>query len=324
MRKFLKIGCLVVVSVGLLLALAGAGAIFYFDSQYAFLSPGPEISHESVTSLHPAIHGVLDPAPLAEIARQRASKEYGRDIPPWLVSFAMPRSVSFIAAADHDSGTIPLETLINEKRFGPVFVNFYREFTKDLKESPLGWSSDSLVLERRGLLRLTGGVDMEPQSREAAWYEWTHSADRTALPLEGGHLLEVVADNREGDAYVAASSLMDALDFKLEERASDISFTSFQFVTSMRLTADLDGAGDLNLRLTMEVIPETKDRIAVINLKVALEKSFTSISETWKKDHDLTFEGASEWQDNVVVYNYVLKDFGRFLDLCLDGKIKAN
>ena len=71
--------------------------------------------------------------------------------------------------------------------------------------------------EQRGALLLTGTIPMDPEANEHAWVHWNHSRTLAPLPFRGGHLIELIMDNRSGGAYAVLVTLLAEYDIKNEE-----------------------------------------------------------------------------------------------------------
>jgi len=171
------------------------------------------------------------------------------------------------------------------------------------------------------MLTLNGRLPMEVQAQEAVWYEWDRTIIPTPLELEGGHFIEFAADNREGGFYLVLASLLDAYDIRLDEQEQDISLTTFYFVVSARIVADITTDERLKIQMAIEFQKGTENRVGVINLKVAID----DFIEAWRNElfdmHGLVLDGTSEWEENVLHYRYTLDDALEFMELLARGEI---
>lgn len=319
--SLLRKGCLFLLIVMVALLIVSTIGLFVADGRYEFLRDAPRTQHEDILNLDPSIRLLIDPEKLVTVARGIVEEQLQREVPDWLLSRIVPYQISTIMNANHDDGTIRVRLFINERRLGPLIAKQFNA-TSILEGFPeFEWDPEGLVPYQRGALTLKGTVPMDMQAQEDAWYTWTQGTSLQPLPPDGTHLFEVLGDNREGAAYVVAASLMKAYDYNLDEREQDVSFTSFQFVRSMHLTGDVVGTNALKMRLSMDVINEFKDRIAVVNLVAFLTRLLTTLGDNFEEYHDIEFSGDRHWEDNVVIFEYTLNDLSQTLGLLARGEL---
>lgn len=132
--------------------------------------------------------------------------------------------------------------------------------------------------------------------------------------------MEAVFDNRDGGAYLAVASLLHAYGFNLDEEEEDIGLTSLQFVRSARLEIDLISDETVAIRFSLDVVPGTRDRMAVVNMKVGLEKVFGKMGERARDRHGLTLSGDSAWKGDTLEFDYRLRPADRFIEQILGGE----
>lgn len=307
--------------MGAIVFLVGVIALWRFDGKYEFLRAAPRIEHTDILNLHPSIRVIVDPEKVSNIVKTMVEERVGREIPDWLLTRILPYELSTIFHSDLDKGIVKVRILINERRFGPAIAEQFNAFDIPGRFPELKWDAKGMFPYRRGALTMNASLPMEEVAREDAWYTWNQTSVRQPLPLDGTHLFEVLGDNREGGAYLVAASLMEAYDYELDESEQDVSFTSFQFVTRMHLTGDVVGSDALKIRLTMEVIDEFKDRVAVINLKVFLDRGLESMTENFAKYHGISFTGESRKDENIIVFDYRLEELSKTIGLYLRGEL---
>ena len=318
---WVKKGCAVVVVLLLLLLIATAVSVWQLNRRYAVLFTAPVVDHLALVSERPAFRLVVDPAPLAPHIQTFLQGQWQRDVPFWAVDQVLPYGLSAILYNDFDAREVVLDVLLNERRLGPFLADSLN--TSGVLETfdELGLPETGVQWEGPGRLRTRGAAPMDEETHEKVWYTWGDGGIGKTLEIEGNHLIEIVGDNRDGDAYLAAASLMKAYDFELNEEEQKISFPSFQFVTNLRLTADRTDADEVALRLTMDVIPEMRDRVAVVNLKVGLDELIAQLAKHLADEHGFSMVGESRWEESTIVWEYTIDDFGRFIELLLNGTL---
>ena len=318
---WVKRGCAIVFVLLLLVTIAAAVGVWRLNRQYAVLFTAPVVDHLSLVSERPAFRLVVDPAPLAPHIQALLQEHWQQEVPFWAIDQVLPYGLSAVLYNNFDKNEVVLDVLLNERRLGPFLAESINASGILETFEALGLPKEGARWEGPGKLRARGAAPMDQETHEKVWYTWGGGGIGTALEIEGDHLIEVVGDNRDGDAYLAAASLMAAYEFELDEETQKISFPSFQFVTNLRLTADRTDADEVALRLTMEVIPDMRDRVAVVNLKVGVDELVGQLAEHLAKEHGLSMVGESHWEENTMVWEYTIDDFTKFIDLLMNGQL---
>lgn len=318
---WVKKGCAVVLVLLLLVLIATGVSVWQLNRRYAVLFTAPVVDHLSLVSERPAFRLVVDPAPLAPHIQTFLQEHLQREVPFWAIDQILPYGLSAVLYNDFDGNEVVLDVLLNERRLGPFLAESINASGILETFDALGLPKEGARWEGPGKLRARGAAPMDQETHEKVWYTWGGGGIGTALEIEGDHLIEVVGDNRDGDAYLAAASLMKAYDFELDEETQKISFPSFQFVTNLRLTADRTDADEVALRLAMEVIPEMRDRVAVVNLKVGVDELVEQLAEHLAQEHGLSMVGGSRWEENAMVWEYTIDDFSKFIELLMNGQL---
>lgn len=319
--SFAKKGCLFFVIAGaLVLAVALVGTL-WLDRQYAFLWAAPRVPHEQVFTMHPSIRATADPVKLRSLVLATVEDQFPSSPPAWLIDLVLPYAVFVAFAADHQGMKTPVQLFVNDRRLGPVIAEQFNLAGVTERFPRIQWSHEGMVRARAGVLTLEGAVPMDAKAQADALLEWNPGLKRSPLEFLGGHLFEAVADNRDGGAFVVMASLMKAYDFDLDREVEDVSLTTFLFVISARLTIDLRADDAFVMHLEIEVVPEAKDRIAVINLKAALDRGLESLTERLREDHDIVMTGASGWDANVMKFDYVLPRASKVFVPALKGEL---
>jgi len=141
------------------------------------------------------------------------------------------------------------------------------------------------------------------------------------MELSEEHFIEGLFDNRIGSGYLAMASLLKAFGIELDENKQNISLSSFQFVLSTRLAIDVLNDNSVKFRMVIEVLPEAKQRLAVINLKVGLDDVFETYRHTLKSDYGITMTGGSEQTNHVIEYKYRIENAVKLVEIILVGDL---
>ncbi|MCH7959728.1 MAG: hypothetical protein IID08_06340 [Candidatus Hydrogenedentes bacterium] len=316
LRKYRKLLLLV---PAVFVVLAGVG-LFVLDLRYSVIRETPPVDHESFTDLHPSVRVFVNPSRAGDRLGAVLEQRLGRPVPGWVVDAILPHALSLIVFANHDSGRIEMSGMLNTRRLDPLIREMIDVFDIAARYPEIAWSEQGVIRAERGVLLHDASVVMEAEAKEAAWYVWKHGFEPRPLPLEGNHLIEVVFDNRDGGAYLAVASLLNAYGFNLDEEEEDIGLTSLQFVRSARLEIDFVADDAVAIRFSLDVVPGTRNRMAVVNMKVGLDRVFTEAGERAQERHDLTLSGDSEWKGDTLEFDYRLRPADRFIEQILGGE----
>lgn len=318
---------LIVAATVLVLVLAG---LLYADFRYQALRASPRVDHVSLTPERPSVRVAIDMSRASELIQGIAEEQIGRKIPKWLFDKVLPYEASLMLLVDKSAGRVNLSALLNEQRLAPVIRDQFALSGFFEQNEAIAWEPATLQHEQRGALILTGSVPILTDALDAAVVDWADSSRLSPLSLEGGHLFEAVIDNRDGGAYLAIASLIAAHGMELDKSIQEISVSSFQFVRTIRITADnmrllkknaYAATDGLLIQLAIEIMPEARNRLGVVNLKAALDKAFERQGADFERRHKLSFSGSSEWNENIIEYEYRLDELPKAVTLALTGEL---
>lgn len=264
----------------------------------------------------------VDPSVVTSRVKRVLDEVFSRAVPLWAIEQFLPYEGSVILSNDFDSGNVVIHVLVNERRMGPVIVTLFNESaTKNALPREVAWDDNGMVFEKRGVITVEGKMGMDTEAKEAVWYQWHHPAILRPIPLRGGHLFEGVLDNRDGGAYLVTASYLKAFHIVLDKREQEISLSTLQFVTSVRVEADVIEPDTLKIRLEFDIVPEARNRLAVINLKVAIDESFEQRARQLKRDHEISFIGTSRWVGTTIIWEYEMDKLDEASALAIDNRL---
>jgi len=256
----------------------------------------------------PAVRVLFNPASAEQLLLDIAAEASDGRAPLWLLEALVPYEAAAVATYNFAEHRIDFESLFNLRRLDGAVAQAFPMERLRAEVPEIDWDRVGIQRPRRGLLTLRASVPMDPRVEEDVWYLWQHDIAFTPLAFEGGHMLEAVFDNRTGGAWLVIGSLFHAFDFDLDEQETDVSLSSLQFITRGRLTLNIENANDLRIQFTMEAIPEHKDKLGVLNLKIGIEDAFTALAEELREDYGAELSGAVETDEHIFTFDYVLID----------------
>jgi hypothetical protein len=318
MKIFRKVLIVLLILLGLLLVSA-VGIGVYINGKYAVLTAAPRVTHTDATSAYPTFRAMLDPVLANAFAGGLREEFSNQGAPPWLIDYAMPREISLILTSDHDASSILASFFINEKRLGPLIAEAFNQTNTRALYTQFQWAPGGMKLQERGRLMLEASYPMEANAKDAVLYDgwWTHERVPSPFKPEGGHLLEVVGDNRRGGAYLAAASLLQVFGYDLNAQMEDVSITSFVFVERADFHVDRTEDDQLRLYLSFDIQEGKERRIAVISLETGLNTAFEAWQKALAEHHNLKLEGGSHWEGSKLVFGFTLPEAGRALKTLL-------
>lgn len=208
----MKKGCLIVVLICVLLALAAGGAAA-LAAKRAGLFAAPVVSHATLVTPKNRLSLIVNPesAVTALLPMFPPSIPLGPlavDPKKW-VARVLPYEVALLATPNLATGKIEATVFINERRGGPALVEMAKQ--QPLPEIPgVTFAPEGLQLPARGNLQLRATMPI-PESVEAVIAEnWKQTPPSEQLLPEGTHHLELILDNRNGDLLTFASALVNA------------------------------------------------------------------------------------------------------------------
>jgi len=316
MKKILKL-CGVLAFALVVLAVIAAVIL---EARFSVLRSAPRVDRLSVVE-GPSIMAVVNPQALSERMATQLRERVGFWVPNWIVRRALPYEVTLLTASDYDDQEIDLTFFVNAPHFASAMVSGVKRASLEERFERIDWAADGVTKTAAGAFTVGGTVPMEDEAQETAWYLWKQSFKPAPMPVEGGHLVEVVMDNRDGGAYLAVASLLHALDMEPDPVETDISLSSLKFVTESHLFADVLQHGELRTILSIEIKPEAVKRLGVLNLKGGIDELMQAWAERLQERHEIGLTGSSRWDDNVMVFEYHFDSFDKVWRAALAGEL---
>jgi len=316
----MKKGCIgVLIGLPLLILGGGGGALYWSESQYGWSVAEP-VGHETRTVEDTRYIAVLKPAKLVSFLNDLVPKER-LDLPAWLpwgpeevLAEVLPREVAVIGGADYAAGEIALEVFINERRGGP-FVDQRLNLAEAMANQPvIDWEQPLLRLERRGVLTARGVIPMSGRVEELVLEHWVPKEGPSASAIEGGHLLEVVVDNRDGDGMAVLAAVLQAYNVPLDQVFADPTLQKILTgVAEVRLTANITGPDEITAHLRAPLVDDADFLTRTSILFLVNEQGFQFMQQLFRQNLGLELNylrgKKAELKDNTLVGHYTITGF---------------
>lgn len=293
----MKKGCLIVVLICVLLAIAAGGAAA-LAARNAGLFAAPVVSHTTLVTPKNRLSVIVNPqktiaALLPLFPESVQAGPVAVDPRKWLSSF-LPNEIALLATPNLATGKIEATVFVNEQRGGPMIVEMARQ--SPLPEIPgVTFAPEGLQLPARGNLQLRATMPI-PESVEAVITEnWKQTPPSEQLLPEGTHHLELILDNRNGDLLTFASALVNASGNNWDEVFAEYGGQIMPF---------LPGTHDVRIGLSLADLNTAKGQLRIdatadsgVGLAFLLGMGWVYAVGEAKTQYGLDITGEPKWVD---------------------------
>ena len=293
-----------IIFVALLIILAGAGLVA--DANYGAVRSSPRISHETLAKPQTRALVVIDTPKTKDFIKQQLLKDV--PVPGWVLPLALPHEAALIVDVDYEMNGMDLTLFVNDKRLGPVI----RDKMNGVQlPAPLNqWFTSPAKLEARGKIIRKGGATLNHMLLARVEDQWADAAVSDRLRVQGGHMLEVVLDNRDGAAIAILGSIAAAQGLPLDEMTLG-RLGMVRDLASLRLQADLLPDDSAKLHLELACRPGA-DPMMVQILGSAVEFGY-GFAVSQAQLVGVKVSGGSEVKGTVIQGEYTLSNLGPLL-----------
>ena len=268
----------------------------------------------------PNLQLLMQPQKAPEFIQSLAEKKTGRSIPGFLLNRALPSEMGMLFYEDADSDNVMLCSYTSMPHFSKAANRVLQDSELKAIAPNIRWDLPTVQYPETGLLLAKGNVPVDTATSEAVFYQWGGSRPLTTLSLSGNHFGEMVFDNRAGQAYLTMASFMKAHGLDFGDKHSKI-LASFQFVISIRAHVDVTPANQLQVYIGIEIQPDNINKLGVGTLHGGVQEAFVELGKSLQEKHQITLSGGSEWNDNVIEFNYLIENATQVASLVAEGKL---
>ncbi len=323
----MKKGCLILLGIVavLLLGLVIAGVVgFRVANQRFGVSLAPEITHDAYAGADTRIRLVVKPelvTPYIEaylpddVEINTAGFKLGD-----VINHVIPREIALLAQSDMVGKKVRLTLFANERRGGPLLEMVIRESNVFANISEVNWTTDGLELHGRGALLAEGDIAI-PEAAEAEILSiWPTRAQAPPTPVSGGHLAELVIDNRNGDIFAFAAAAVTAAGDDWEKiRAEDMADKVVNIIESIylcRMTADMQDKDTIALALRIDM---HKDEGPLLHSLLSF-LAMPWVDDHLKNEHNLVLDGQLQWdeEESAILGEYTISGIEVFMRKMLE------
>ncbi|MBW7865930.1 MAG: hypothetical protein GX580_09795 [Candidatus Hydrogenedens sp.] len=293
----MKKGCLIVLIVLAVLVLgAVVAATMAARSAGAFASP--VVSHDTVATPKTRLWLVVNPAPVLPILMPLIPTEIPDNQLPvavnpqkWIEPF-LPREVALMAAPNFATGKADLTLFVNEQRGGPTILKLALQ--QGLPAVPqIQWTGQGIELPERGNLQLRASMPIPDGVEEVLAENWKQTPPSEPLRITGGHQVEAMLDNRNGDLLTLAAAVVQATGnswAEIFEQQKERIMPILPGIHDIRLVADLV---DLNRATAVLRIDASED--SGMTLQFLLGMAWVQVVAGAESKYGVTIKGEPMW-----------------------------
>ena len=269
----MKKGCLIAVLALLGLLGAGGGGLYYYASQLLGLAEAPVVSHDTEVTQDTRFLLAAQPRVFSAFIESQVAAEIAKlDVPDALkklilgyATAAVPNEVAVIANFDDGAQTLETKLFVNERIFGPIVATV----TQNPNDYPqFKYQGPPFELPERGhLVAEWTSPYMYGVSDILATY-WHANPPRMDMQLEGGHFIEALLDNREGEIFQALGVAIAQKNGSLAQLAGPaqsepMRANLMKLISDAHCTLDRDESDRLILALACSDYPESPSPLAM-------------------------------------------------------------
>lgn len=302
----------VLIVVVLALVVLAAVAAFIVQSNYKALLPSPRVPHTTLVTPDTRALLVIDVPRAQNFIARNFLKDAG--VPPAVLPYGLPYEVALVGDMEYSANRMKMSILVNDQRLAPVIVDFANQ--AELPAPLSDWFADSVLkAEGPGKLVRTGTAPIDPLIVEKMGAFWTPGKVSAPLSVEGGHLFELVLDNRDGSALALIGSLIPAFkkDMDLSSMLNEGRMGVIEPLAVARLQVDISDEDVVTAHLELECKPDADESMATI-LMFALETGFYQVKPALDQ-MGVKLEGKTSLQGKTAVGDYTISNLGPWLAL---------
>ncbi len=323
----MKKGCLILLGIVavLLLGLVIAGFVgFRIANQRFGVSLAPEISHETYADADTRIRLVVKPELVTPYIEAYLPDDVEINTAGFkladVMNHVVPREMAFLARSDVIGKKVRLTLFANERRGGPLLEMVVRESNVFASMPQVSWTTEGLELRGRGALLAEGDIPIPEAAESEILSLWPTRAQAPPATVRGGHMAELVVDNRNGDILAFASAAVTASGDDWEklraEGMADMVVNIIESIYLCRLTADMQDMDTIAFSLRIDMHEDEGPGLhSLLSFMV-----MPWLRGTLRNEHNLVLEGEIHWDEaeKAILGDYTITGLEAFIRKTLE------
>jgi hypothetical protein len=300
-KKQIALVILLVVVIALVIA------ALVVDNKYAVLWGSPRISHDKFVKPETRAQLVLD----IPLAKDLIKRQFLKDVPvpDWALPKALPYEAALVMNLNRVMGDMNVALFVNDQRLGPFILEKANQIR--IPKPFDQWFPEKMVMKGRGELLKTGVGQVDQTLLTTIKNQWKDPAPTQPLKIEGGHMAELLLDNRDGGAVaiIGAIAALEGADVNNAVNPGRVGFLAN--IASLRLQGDVMPDNALTMHLAVECTPETEPA-QVQMIQFALDMGMPDARDALRRI-GLDLQGKSAVDGKAVKGDYSIPHFDAFL-----------
>lgn len=318
LKKFL-----IIVLVLLVIASVGAAVAGYnLNESYGWWAAAT-INHEDLATPDTRLRVAVDTLRLGNDLQVYLPPEVA--LPGWLpwdlphlLPKVLPREVAVLGGTDFRDGVFGLTLFLNEQRGGPFLPEFLNSQSGFKEATPaIEWDKEGFTLAERGKLTAKGHLPLPDGLESTILESWPAEAPSDPLLLLGGHMIEGVLDNRNGDIVTLIAACAPIWGTSLDQLKANPQFTAalelLVQIHNVRLAVDFKDKDTVVLQLLINAAPEIRGRLEFMG-----PFALPMVSTELKRTYGLDSKSGTSWLTEESTYKI------EFIVLGVEAKLKES
>jgi len=315
----------IAVLVLLVFAVVAVVALVAVNVRFEVITASPSISHEAIAPVGTRARLIMSPP----LARDFITNRYHVTTPIALVNrfverfdltetifdAVVPREVAILFTPDIRAAKIRTTVFVNDRRMSPLIARASERIGLADEIPYVEWDSAGLEPHGRGFLSMSGTMEILPEANTIVQQKWGRPPlTLSMLPSSGGHLIEVILDNRDGSSCAILISLLAANGASTERLTKPDVMDVMVHVSQGYITADLTESGELGIHVDVEIRESTSDM-----LFEGFRNSFELVMDEIRVHLPTDMTGSHAVEGNHLVADYTIADPATLFGLDTDS-----
>ena len=274
--------------------------------KFGALIAAPKVSYDTQITPQTRAIALLDVPQMKSFIKKKLL--HGKKVPDWVVSGVLPYEAAFFISPNAQAGELNYSLFINNQRMAPVITQQTAKANIGQKIDFIQWATTGLTQKKPGVLTMEGVGKIPAEVKDIVTTQWANAKVDQPLKAEGGHLFEVVLDNRDGGALTAITSILSAKEIPLDRMKSKSFMDIIASIAEMRVSTDLTSDDGLGILLTIN-FKEGTSPLSVLSLKQLFDMGFGFVKGSGR----VQLEGESTVKDLKYEGRYKISNLSELL-----------
>jgi hypothetical protein len=249
-------------------------ALVVLQVKFGAIIGSPRVPYTTLMGQEARVQFVLDIPKAKDIVRKKLLGD--AKIPEALFVRSLPYEMASWVETNSATGEMKASVFMNDQRLAPVLIQQINAMDiSKMTAKMFTWDEMKLKRVKPGVMLMEGIGKVDADVRGIINERWTKKDALAPLTAEGGHLVEVVLDNRDGGALGILASMVAANGMPLDRLKSKSAMDIVAGMSDLRFSIDLVSEDVADLVLTINFTPET-EKVQVQAMKQLLDMGLSA------------------------------------------------